>query len=221
MTPKNQSWSLGGRGGEATPTVVLSNTHPTLAAFVHFAQPKVCCACCRLSAVRLCRLSFGGWPMIQKPAKVDPKRQQQEEGDVEDKKRGGLKGCVRVFSELPDCVMKLICMVTLLLSDADLGFTYISCWSYNESGARSPVLRMSANPRPGPVREPVLLGVARRLANAGHRDRRLHLAVHWRRVPRRARGPHVLPALPPLRPPQRHQRPQDQTSRHVYGRRYA
>ena len=36
------------------------------------------------------------------------------------------KDCRRTFQTLPDCAMKLICMTTLLLSDADIAFTYVS-----------------------------------------------------------------------------------------------
>ena len=69
--------------------------------------------------------------MVKKePAKIGP-----SDGGAEENS-GGLKGCARKFAELPDCVMKLICMVTLLLSDADLAFTYISCYSYLNVGAR-------------------------------------------------------------------------------------
>ena len=69
--------------------------------------------------------------MVKKePAKIGP-----SDGGAEENS-GGLKGCARKFAELPDCVMKLICMVTLLLSDADLGFTYISFVSYINNGAR-------------------------------------------------------------------------------------
>jgi hypothetical protein len=51
--------------------------------------------------------------MVKKePAKIGP-----SDGGAEENS-GGLKGCARKFAELPDCVMKLICMVTLLLSDA-------------------------------------------------------------------------------------------------------
>ena len=39
--------------------------------------------------------------------------------------------------------MKLICMVTLLLSDADLGFTYISFVSYYEAGFMLPIYVIS------------------------------------------------------------------------------
>ena len=67
--------------------------------------------------------------MVKKePAKIGP-----SDGGAEENS-GGLKGCARKFAELPDCVMKLICMVTLLLSDADLGFTYISFVSYANHG---------------------------------------------------------------------------------------
>lgn len=55
----------------------------------------------------------------------------------------GLSGFARSFAELPDCVMKLICMVTLLLSDADLGFTYISFVSYYEAGFMLPIYVIS------------------------------------------------------------------------------
>ena len=67
---------------------------------------------------------------MQKKAKIGPSDK------AGDEQKGGLVGCARKFAELPDCVMKLICMVTLLLSDADLCFTYISFVSYINNGAR-------------------------------------------------------------------------------------
>ena len=47
---------------------------------------------------------------MQKKAKIGPSDK------AGDEQKGGLVGCARKFAELPDCVMKLICMVTLLLS---------------------------------------------------------------------------------------------------------
>ena len=102
--------------------------------------------------------------MVKKePAKIGP-----SDGGAEENS-GGLKGCARKFAELPDCVMKLICMVTLLLSDADLGFTYISFVSYINNGARAginwnhrtpPFFRLSLTP-PRPRAQSLTRGTSR------------------------------------------------------------
>ena len=68
---------------------------------------------------------------------------EQQQKQQAGKRSGELKGFARNFAELPDCVMKLICMVTLLLSDADLGFTYISFFSYVAADFILPIYAIS------------------------------------------------------------------------------
>ena len=58
---------------------------------------------------------------------VDKQEEKGKEQEVGKKAGGELSRLARSFAELPDCMMKLICMVTLLLSDADLAFAYITC----------------------------------------------------------------------------------------------
>ena len=70
---------------------------------------------------------------------VDQQQRRQDAKGAKPKPDGELHRLARSFSELPDCVMKLICMVTLLLSDADLGFTYISFYAYYNAEFMLPI----------------------------------------------------------------------------------
>ena len=76
---------------------------------------------------------------------VEKQEEKENENEKEKRKKasGELNRFARSFGELPDCMMKLICMVTLLLSDADLAFTYISFVSYYEKGFMLPIYAVS------------------------------------------------------------------------------